>query len=182
MIYDVSLRMPKSIIPKNKPIWAVAYKINPETGNHALYSKPVKGEFDGNNFRPYNKHGELSTNRVSCYSRILADTEEEATRAYNELINRHIDRLQDAIEKAKADLIPEITDKTFEQHTELHGYVPMNSLVPLIIRQADAMTPFKTENIKLEYSDDNGITWHEYNSKDEPDKAKTYIWRTHLTI
>lgn len=111
----------KNMPPINTPIYGFAYKVNDDTKNRRLICKPTLGEIiDKNNpyhitlkelskynFIPYklNSKSFKKSGIVDMYSRMYADTKEEAIEMYNKLIQNRIDKLQEMIEEAKGDLI-----------------------------------------------------------------------------
>lgn len=101
-------------VPINKPIWAVAYNINDDTEHHRLLCKPIQGEIilntpyeDNAYFIPYKKNGTgfCKSKRVDFNSRLYANSYEEAAELYNELVQKHIDKLLGLVQDAKNDMI-----------------------------------------------------------------------------
>ena len=97
-------------IPVGKPVWAVAYDVNNETGHVNLKCLPVQGEIMpyGSLFRPFKKGTttpKAKSSGVHWSSRVYADTKKEAEEMYNELVQRRIDLLQNAIDNARNDFL-----------------------------------------------------------------------------
>lgn len=86
-------------IPKNKSVWAFAYKEDDRALN--LKCKPVLGVIKDNlYFYEYKSNGkDLKKNRVNIESRYYADTYDEAVYGFNRLIEYRIHRLNDEIKK-----------------------------------------------------------------------------------
>ena len=93
--------------PVCKPIWGLAYDINDDTEHHNLICKPVLGEIVNRSFHTYKKGTteRRQSGKVSYWSRVYADTYEEAVEMYNELVQKRIDNLHRMIESAKLDMV-----------------------------------------------------------------------------
>ena len=101
--------------PINTPLWAFAYDIDDNTNRASLKCAPVLGEivpskktaYYNTKFFPYKKNSkELKTSvSVLAGSRMYADTYDEAIEAYNKLIQKRIDHLNNMIAEAKKDMI-----------------------------------------------------------------------------
>ena len=106
-------------LPKNKPLWAVAYDIDNDTGRVRLSCKPTLGEVVSSSeikasslwsnyiFVPYKKgtHTRCKSGFVSCGARIYADTYEEAVDIYNSLVQKRVDKLEKMKNEAVSDFI-----------------------------------------------------------------------------
>lgn len=106
-------------LPKNKPLWAVAYDIDNDTGHVRLSCKPTLGEVVSSSeikasslwsnyiFVPYKKgtHTRCKSGFVSCGARMYADTYEEAVDIYNSLVQKRIDKLEKMKNEAVSDFI-----------------------------------------------------------------------------
>ena len=89
-------------LPKNKPLWAVAYDIDNDTGRVRLSCKPTLGEVVSSSeikasslwsnyiFVPYKKgtHTRCKSGFVSCGARMYADTYEEAVKRTDDNISQ----------------------------------------------------------------------------------------------
>lgn len=93
--------------PVCKPIWGLAYDINDDTEHHNLICKPVLGEIVNRSFYPYKKGTteRRQSGKVLHWSRLYADTYEEAVEMYNGLVQERISNLRRLIESAKSDMI-----------------------------------------------------------------------------
>ena len=118
--------------PINKPIWAVAYDIDNDTGYVRLSCKPTLGEIIENEkagthfwhnyaFVPYKKgtHIKCKSGYVSHTSRMYADTYKEAVEIYNELVQKRINKLQQMIDEAQKDLMIEYPK---EDNNDIQSY------------------------------------------------------------
>ena len=106
-------------LPKNKPLWAVAYDIDNDTGHVRLSCKPTLGEVVSSSeikasslwsnyiFVPYKKgtHTRCKSGFVSCGARMYADTYEEAVDIYNSLVQKRVDKLEKMKNEAVNDFI-----------------------------------------------------------------------------
>ena len=106
-------------LPKNKPLWAVAYDIDNDTGRVRLSCKPTLGEVVSSSeikasslwsnyiFVPYKKgtHTRCKSGFVSCGARMYADTYEEAVDIYNSLVQKRVDKLEKMKNEAVSDFI-----------------------------------------------------------------------------
>ena len=106
-------------LPKNKPLWAVAYDIDNDTGHVRLSCKPTLGEVVSSSeikasslwsnyiFVPYKKgtHTRCKSGFVSCGARMYADTYEEAVDIYNSLVQKRVDKLEKMKNEAVSDFI-----------------------------------------------------------------------------
>lgn len=106
-------------LPKNKPLWAVAYDIDNDTGRVRLSCKPTLGEVVSSSeikasslwsnyiFVPYKKgtHTRCKSGVVSCGARMYADTYEEAVDIYNSLVQKRVDKLEKMKNEAVSDFI-----------------------------------------------------------------------------
>lgn len=104
--------------PINTPIWAVAYSVDNNNERHILRCLPLQGvilKYDQlkyscsyrNRFCPYkkDKQGYVMSKSVEYQNRCYADTYEEAVELYNELVNKRINDLNQAIIQAQNDKI-----------------------------------------------------------------------------
>ena len=91
--------------PKDKDIWAFAYKEDERALN--LMCKPVKGRIkEDKYFYEYKVNGrDLKKNGVTIYARLFADTYEEAVEGFNKLVRTRIRSLKDEIYKLEDMLI-----------------------------------------------------------------------------
>lgn len=91
--------------PKDKDIWAFAYKEDERALN--LMCKPVKGKIKKDNrFYEYKVNGEdLKKNGVTIYARFFSDTYEEAVEGFNILVKTRIESLKDKISELEDMLI-----------------------------------------------------------------------------
>lgn len=116
MKYYTSYSISKDKLPVNKPIWALAYSINDDTEHKRLICKPVQGEIRENTntkrwcshiFYPYKKGTTeiRKSGSVDYYSRMYADTYEEAIEMFNELVQTRIDNLNRMAREAEKDMI-----------------------------------------------------------------------------
>lgn len=106
-------------LPKNRPVWAVAYDIDNDTGHVRLSCKPTLGEVVSSSeikasslwsnyiFVPYKKgtHTRCKSGFVSCGARMYADTYEEAVDIYNSLVQKRVDKLEKMKNEAVSDFI-----------------------------------------------------------------------------
>lgn len=103
-------------LPLNKPIWGFAYDINDDTEHRRLSCLPVQGEISENNikgkwckycFFPHKKNTKQrrKSGAVDANSRMYADTYEEASEMYNELVQKRIDNLYYMIQEAEKEKI-----------------------------------------------------------------------------
>jgi len=106
-------------LPKNRPVWAVAYDIDNDTGHVRLSCKPTLGEVVSSSeikasslwsnyiFVPYKKgtHTRCKSGFVSCGARMYADTYEEAVDIYNSLVQKRVDKLEKMKNEAISDFI-----------------------------------------------------------------------------
>lgn len=92
-------------IPINNDIWAFAYKEDERALN--LMCKPVRGRIKNDKyFYEYKVNGkDLKKNGVSLYARYFADTEKEAIKGFNALLNKRINSLTEEIDKLENMLI-----------------------------------------------------------------------------
>lgn len=96
----------KEILHSSKDIWAFAYQEDERACNYKC--KPVKGVIDDQIFYEYKRDGKgLKKNGVSIYSRLFADTYEEAVNGYNDLIGVRLNRLKNEVKKLEDMLIKE---------------------------------------------------------------------------
>lgn len=91
--------------PKDKDIWAFAYKEDERALN--LMCKPVKGIIkEDEYFYEYKVNGkDLKKNGVTIYARFFADTYEEAVDGFNKLVRTRIESLKEEIHKLENMLI-----------------------------------------------------------------------------
>lgn len=94
------------VVNVRRDIWAFACQKSRIA--YTYNCKPVKGVIDGMTFYEYKRDGKgLKKNGVGIYSRLFADTYEEAVKGYNGLINARIARLKNEIEELESMLIKE---------------------------------------------------------------------------
>ena len=104
--------------PRNTPIWAVAYSVDNNNERHILRCLPTQGEIlkyeqikyccsCSDRFCPYkkDKQGYVMSKSVEYRNRYYADTYEEAVEMYNELVDKRINDLNQAIIQAQSDRI-----------------------------------------------------------------------------
>lgn len=88
---------------KDGDVFAFAYLEDERATN--FFCKPIKGRISNYKFFEYKKNGKLKKNSVSYYTRIYADTYEEAVEGFNILIQNRLKRLKEEINRVESLLI-----------------------------------------------------------------------------
>jgi hypothetical protein len=183
MIYSKEFPLTTEAPPQKTPIWAIAYDVNNETGNKRLMCKPTLGEIHNSIFYPYKKGThECKTKGVTTWSRIFTDTENEAIRLYNTLIDMQINILNQRIQDAKNNKIPEPSiDNTINIVSRNIRITNQNdNFVSIDWGEIPVSNPNETT---WEYSIDNGKTWitiHDIHGTKCPIQIHDNLWKDTL--
>jgi hypothetical protein len=98
----------KKEVPQDIDLWACAFKLSEDKYVKKLFKKPVLGIVKGSYFFEYKKNSSdkkiRETSKVLSWSRVYADTYEEAVDFYNlmiKLIQKDLENIKQNIEKDK---------------------------------------------------------------------------------
>jgi len=97
-------------VPRDTELWCCAYETNSKKEDFALKCLPCRCKVTKISWREscykLNKKGEIvNSSSVSIYSRVYADTYNEAVELYNELVQSRINWLNDLVVDVKEDFI-----------------------------------------------------------------------------